>query len=175
MGSDTCILAFFPKTLKCKCLTPSKPILEREMKKNGFTLLELIIVLALLTLITGLTSVFVAGSLPSAKATAAGREIAGMIRHARSLARLSKETQTFVIDLDHRTYGIEGMAARSFPPEARVRVIDPVSGEIFGGKYPIVFSSAEGTSGGTIILSWRQKTIRIELDPIVGAVVLRDG
>jgi len=56
------------------------------MKNRGFTLLELIIVLALVVLILGLTSLFVAGRLPSAKANAAGREIAGMIRHARSLA-----------------------------------------------------------------------------------------
>ena len=146
----------------------------REMKKSGFTLLELIIVLALVTLILGLTSVYVAGFLPSAKASAAGREMSGMIRYARSLARLNSESRTFVIDLDNRTYGIEGLATKPFPPEARVRVIDPVSGEIFGGKYPIVFTPAEGTSGGTIILSWGKKTIRIELDPIVGAVVLKD-
>jgi prepilin-type N-terminal cleavage/methylation domain-containing protein len=64
------------------------------MKKNGFTLLEIIIVLALVTLILGLSSVFVAGFLPSAKANAAGREISGMIRHARSLARMNRESRS---------------------------------------------------------------------------------
>ncbi|MBE0556166.1 MAG: prepilin-type N-terminal cleavage/methylation domain-containing protein, partial [Proteobacteria bacterium] len=97
------------------------------MKKNGFTLLEVIIVLALVTLVLGLSSVFIAGYLPSVKANAAGREISGMIRHARSLARLNRETRSFVIDLDRRTYGIEGLATKSFPPEARIRVIDPLS------------------------------------------------
>ena len=145
------------------------------MKKNGFTLLEIIIVLSLVTLILGLSTVFFAGFLPSAKANAAGREISGMIRHARSLARMNMESRSVVIDLDNRTYGIEGLATKSFPPEALIRVIDPVSGEIFGGKYPIVFSPAEGMSGGTIILSWGKKTIRIELDPIAGAVLLKDG
>lgn len=145
------------------------------MKKNGFTLLELIIVLALITLILGLSSVFVAGFLPSAKANAAGREISGMIRFARSLARLNMESRSVVIDLDNRTYGIEGLAKKSFPPEVHVRVIDPISGEIFGGKYSMVFTPAEGMSGGTIILSWGNKTIRIELDPIAGAVLLKGG
>ena len=145
------------------------------MKKNGFTLLEIIIVLSLVTLILGLSTVFFAGFLPSAKLDAAGRDLSGMIRHARSLARLNNESRTFVIDLDNKTYGIEGLATKPFPPEARVRVIDPVSGEIVGGKYPIVFTPTEGTSGGTIILSWGKKTIRIELDPIVGAVLLKEG
>jgi general secretion pathway protein H len=145
------------------------------MKKNGFTLLEIIIVLALVTLILGLSSVFVAGFLPSAKANAAGREISGMIRHARSLARMNRESRSVLIDLNNRTYGIEGMATKSFPPEALIRVIDPFSGEIVRGKYPIVFSPIGGMSGGTIVLSWGKKVIRIELDPIAGAVLLKGG
>ena len=143
------------------------------MKDSGFTLLELIIVLALLVLILGLTSIFVAGRLPSAKATAAGREIAGMIRHARSLARLNMESRKFVIDLDNRTYGIEGLAKKSLPPEVRIRIVDTLAGEIVGGQYPIVFTPVGGSGGGTIILTWGKKVIRIELDPIVGAVLLK--
>jgi general secretion pathway protein H len=145
------------------------------MKKNGFTLLEVIIVLALVTLILGLSSIFVAGYLPSAKANAAGRELSGMIRHARSLARLNRESRGVVIDMDNRTYGIDGLATKSFPPEARIRIIDPRLGEISGGTYPIVFNPVGGVSGGTIVLSWGKKVIRIEVDPIVGAVLLKDG
>jgi general secretion pathway protein H len=145
------------------------------MKKNGFTLLEIIIVLVLVILILGLSSVFFAGFLPSAKAAAAGREISGLIRHARSLARMNMESRSVIIDLDNRTYGIEGLATKSFPPDAVIKIIDPLSGEIVSGKYPIVFSPNSGMSGGTIILSWGKKVIRIELDPIAGAVLLKGG
>jgi len=143
------------------------------MKKNGFTLLEIIIVLFLVTLILGLSTVFFAGYLPSAKVDATGREISGMIRHARPLARMNMESRTVMIDLDNRTYGIEGLGTKSFPPDALIRVIDPFSGEIIRGKYPIVFNPTGGMSGGTIILSWGKKVIRIETDPITGAVLIR--
>jgi general secretion pathway protein H len=144
------------------------------MKKNGFTLLEIIIVLFLVTLILGLSSVFFAGFLPSAKANATGRELSGMIRHARALARTNMESRTVMIDLDKRTYGIEGMAAKSFPPDVMIKVIDPFSGEIIHGKYPVAFSPSGGMSGASIILSWGKKTIRIEMDPITGAAVIKN-
>lgn len=145
------------------------------MRKNGFTLLEIIIVLFLITLIVGLSAVFFAGYLPSAKLNAAGRDLSGMIRHARSLARMNMARQTILIDLDNRTYGIEGRGVKVFPSEATVRVIDPFSGEIRRGKYIIVFNPAGGMEGGTIILSHAEKTIMIQMDPITATVVIRDG
>ena len=145
-----------------------------KTKENGFTLMEVLIVLLLISLILGLSSVFFAGAfLPSAKIEAAGREISGEIRQARSLARLNSERTTFTIDLDARTYGIEGQEQKSFPPETIVRIIDPLSGEITQGKYSIPFNPTGGMSGGTIILSRKKKTLRIELDPITGAALIR--
>jgi general secretion pathway protein H len=170
----------FPRNLNDALPPAVNPALsgkrEIEMKKNGFTLLEIIIILFLITLILGLSSVFFAGFLPSTKINATGREITGIIRHARSLARMNMESRTVMIDLDNRTYGIEGMEMKHFPPEASIRMIDPLSGgEITRGKYPIVFSPAGGATGGTIILSWGKKAIRIDMNPITGAVSIKDG
>jgi general secretion pathway protein H len=143
------------------------------MKKNGFTLLEIIVVLFLITLILGLSTVFFAGYLPSVKVNATGREIAGMIRQARSLARMNMESRTVMIDLDGRTYGIEGLGIKAFPPDTLVRVVDPFSGEMDRGKYPISFHPSGGMSGGTILLTSGKKTVRIETDPILGAVLIK--
>ncbi len=146
-----------------------------KMKKNGFTLLEIIIVLSLVTLVLGLSTVFFAGFLPSARLDAAGRELSGMIRHARSLSRMNMARQTVMIDLDGRTYGIEGRGVKALPPDAVIRVIDPFAGEIRRGKYPIVFNPTGGIAGGTILLSRGNKTIMIRMDPVTGAATLRGG
>ena len=145
------------------------------MRKNGFTLLEIIIVLSLITLILGLSTIFFAGYLPSAKFDAAARDLSGMIRHARSLARMNMARQTVVINLDNRTYGIEGRGVKTFPPDAMIRAIDPFAGEIRKGKYLIVFNPAGGMEGGTIILSRGKKTIMIQMDPITATAVIRGG
>jgi len=142
-------------------------------KKNGFTLLEVIIVMLLVTLILGISTVFFAGVLPSARFSAAGREVSGVIRHARSLARIHMEKRAVIIDLDRGVYGIEGVVAKRFPPDARITIIDQVFGEISRGKYPIVFHPAGGVEGGTIIISKDKRMMRIATDPIVGAVVIK--
>lgn len=147
------------------------------MKSNfkGYTLLELVIVLFLITLILGLSAVFFTGFLPAAKFEATGREMSALIRHTRSLARINMESQTFMIDLDNNSYGIEGVPAKNIPPGILIKVIDPFSGEILHGKYSIVFSPGGAMTGGTMILTQGKRITKIELDPITGAVLIRGG
>jgi hypothetical protein len=95
------------------------------------------------------------------------------IRHAKHLALINGEPQTVTINLDSRNYGIEGIAYKNIPSAITIKVIDPLLGEIRNGKYPIIFSATGGTEGGTIVLSTNKKTASIELDPVVGSVVIR--
>jgi len=148
-------------------------MIKSNYRKNGFTLLELVIVIFLMTLILGMSTVFFAGILPAAKLNATGREVSAVIRHARSLARMSMEKQTVVIDLDNHAYGIAGLGSKYFPPETRVVVTDPIAGEMNRGKYPIVFHPTRGMEGGTITIFGKKKVVRIETDPISGAVVIK--
>jgi prepilin-type N-terminal cleavage/methylation domain-containing protein len=145
------------------------------MKKSGFTLLELIMVMSLVTLILSLSGVFFVGFLPSAKLDAAGRELSGVIRQARSLARIDMARRTVVIDLDNGSYGIEGRETRALPPDTVIRVIDPLSGELRQGKYLIVFHPTGGAAGGTIVLSRGKKKVAIFMDPVTAAVAIKGG
>ena len=147
------------------------------MKRNqtGFTLLEIIIVLFLITLIMGLSTVFFSNFLPSVKFNAAGREMTATIRHARSLARMNMESKTFIIDFDNKTYGIEGQPTKHIPPESSIRIVDPFAGEITQGKYSIVFNPTGSMGVGTIFLSTRKKGLRIDMDPITGAALNMEG
>ena len=148
---------------------------DPSTKKNGFTLLEIIVVLFLITLILGLSGVFVAGFLPSAKVKATGREMTAMIRHARSVAHMKMEKQAVVIDLDNRTYGIEGNEIKYLPVETAVSIRDPIAGDVIQGKYVIVLPPTGGMGGCIISLARKKQVIRIKLDPITGATMIKDG
>lgn len=140
---------------------------------RGFTLLELILVVVIIVLVLGLATLFFASTISSAKLNGLSRDISSTIKQARFLARNKGETQTLIIDLDAKTYGIEGKDAKIIPPEITAKIIDPLSGEIVRGKYSLIFHDTGGIEGGTILLTYSKKTITIETDPVVGSIVVK--
>jgi prepilin-type N-terminal cleavage/methylation domain-containing protein len=144
-----------------------------DQEERGFTLLELIIVVVIIVLILGMSTLFFVSTVPSAKLNGLSREISSMFKQARLTAQNKGETQELVIDLDARTYGIEGKEARAIPPEITARVIDPLSGEVTRGKFTFVFHDTGGIEGGTILLTYSKKTVSIETDPVVGSIVVK--
>jgi general secretion pathway protein H len=142
-------------------------------RENGFILLELIIVLFLMTIILGLSTLLFTNLLPSQKLNATAREVSATIREARSLAQLHGERQFITLDLDAKQYGIAGRGARTVPENISLKIIDPFAGEILEGKYQMIFHTSGGIEGGTIVLWNAKKTIEIQTDPIVGSVIVK--
>ncbi len=144
-----------------------------SIKKQGFTLLEVIIVLLLISLILGLSAVFFANTLPSNKLSAAVRELSATIRYARTLAMIDGKLQILNIDLDAKRYGIEGRGYKNIDPGIAIMVLDPSAGEVHNGISRIIFHTSGGVEGGTIILGIMKKKISIVLDPVVGSTVVK--
>lgn len=142
-------------------------------QNNGFTLLELIIVLFLIMLILSISTVFFANTMPSNRLNATVREMSAAIKHARSLTQIAGEKQTITIDLDSKNYGIEGRMSKSIPSDIYIKVIDPFSGEKLNGKYLIVFHTTGNIEGGEIVLWNNKRAVSIRMDPVVGSVVIK--
>ena len=53
-----------------------------------------------------------------------------------------------------------------------MKVLDPVSGEVLSGSYQFILSPTGGVEGGTIVLWSSKRSATIQLDPIVGTVVI---
>ncbi len=145
----------------------------RSGKTGGFTLLEVMLVLFLITLILGLATPFFAGRLPAARLDATAREIAAAMRHARTMARADSERKAFIVDLDARQYGIDGLGLRDVPPEIEIRVIDPLAGEAVQGRRHIRFYASGASEGGAIRLTSGKRKLVVETDPVIGAVVIK--
>ena len=141
--------------------------------ESGFTLLEVIIVLMLSLLILGLVMVSFTGLLSSAKLQATVREFSATLRQARDLAKIHGEQQGWTVDLDAKEYGIEGRKVKKIPSNLELKIVDSINGEIQSGQYRLVFEPNWSMEGATFQLSDKKRTFRIELDPLLGAVVTR--
>ncbi len=143
-------------------------------RQGGFTLLELLLVLTLAAIVVGLSSFLVIGqTLPSARFNATARELAAALREARTLARVNGERQTIVVNLDARTYGIEGRKTRAIPENTGILIRDAFAGEIRRGEYRIFFNPAGASESGTIVLWTAKRSVSIQADPIAGSVAFR--
>jgi general secretion pathway protein H len=153
----------------CQILRPD----PSDPREKGFTLLELMIVMLLITLIMGLSTIFFANTFSSSKFNTTIRDISSTIRNSRSLAQIHGERKTVTIDLDSKKFWIEGKKIKEIPPDIQIKIIDPLAGEIFEGRYQIVSNALGGIEGGTIVLWNDRRTVSIQPDPIVGSVVVK--
>jgi type II secretory pathway pseudopilin PulG len=153
----------------------SSPRISHRTLRNGegFTLLELLIVLFLAVLMIMLSAALFANTLSSSRLNATARDLSATIRHARSLAQIHGERQTVTINLDARQYGIEGRVSKNIPPDVGIKVTDPFSGDVFTGQYHITANPAGAVNGGAIVLWNKKKALTIQPDPVVGAVVIK--
>jgi general secretion pathway protein H len=148
---------------------------QRNLTKSirGFILLELIIVLFLITVIIGISAAFFANNLPSYKFNAAVRDISATVKQARALARIHNERQFIAINLDSKTYTLEGHGTKDIPPDVSVKVTDPVSGDVHEGEYHFIIYPTGAVEGGTIVLWNSKRSASIQIDPVVGTVVIK--
>jgi general secretion pathway protein H len=156
-----------------KMILSSRLKIQLTMQTRGFTLLEIIVVITLVTLVLGLTTLFFGNALPGARLNAAARELSATMRYARMSARSNGEMRTVNIDLDARTYNIDQSASKALPEDVRIRVNDSVAGDISSGNYPVLFHESGTVEGGTITLWNAKKTINIELDPLIGSIIVK--
>ena len=141
--------------------------------QEGFSLLEILIVLSLITIFFGFSSFFFADRLPAARLDALGRDISAGIRHAKSLAISEGDRRYFMIDLDRRSFGVEGLPEKKIPSDITISIRDRFGGEIHQGQYAITAWGVGSIEGDTILLGTKRKKIEIRIDPILGSVILK--
>ena len=78
------------------------------MDRRGFTLLELLVVLALIGVFLAIGAPYISSSLPSWQTRSAAREVAAALRKARSQAIFTDTDSVFSIDVNRRLYSLSG-------------------------------------------------------------------
>ena len=132
----------------------------RRSGTAGFTLIEMIVVLAILALAAGL--VLTHGPMRSQRLEldSAARQVAGALRLARSRAIAQERTVAFA--LDTRGYSLDRGT-----PVTWAASVSPA------GNRLVVFTPDGGSSGGLIQLRNGERVVSIGIDWLTGRVVVR--
>lgn len=139
--------------------------------EHGYTLLELLIVIAILALMTGMTVTQLSGSREGPRFEAAVRDIAAALRVARSTALSEGHVVAFWMDAGKKRYGFDGGAVKAV-------TLDGVSLTAYSAREEqlqedearIVFFPDGSATGGIIVVEARNRHASLNIDWMTGNV-----
>ncbi len=140
---------------------------------RGFTLVELLVVLALMGLALTVASPLIANALPGTEMRAAARDVATGLRYARSVAISQNTDVTFDVDVEARRFAVSpGRRRGSLPDDAEI-VLTTARSELFGSSAGSIRFFPDGTStGGGIEMVRDGRRFLVTVDWLTGRVAI---
>jgi general secretion pathway protein H len=153
---------------------PDPHLGARACRAAGFSLIELVVALAVL----GLALVLVTGYKPPWSSTlgldGTARELAAQLRLARSQAIVANRPVVFGLDLAAHRYRVGGEAPRPLPVKYQIALVT-VAGEKAGATAGGIRFNPDGSStGGRITLAEANRRVAVGVDWLTGRVSIAD-
>ena len=142
---------------------------------RGFTLVEIVVVIALIGLIFAVISVSIGSGLDGAKVRAASRDLAAALRYTRTQAIVKRESQALILDVDARSYTAPGKSAVQLPKQMTMKMLTAASEQVGEGVGRIRFFADGSSTGGHIDLLREKAVWGIDIAWLTGEVTLRQG
>ena len=99
---------------------PGRPTRGGRRPAAGFSLIELVAVLALSAIVVSAMAFGLTRGLASTKVKAASRDLASALRYTRGQAILQREERALEVDVEARTYTAPGKATVQLPEDMRM-------------------------------------------------------
>ncbi len=138
---------------------------------KGFTLIELIVVLAIAGLIMAVTPPLLSKAMPGLQLKSTARHIAAGLRFARGRAVAQRTEAVLTLDLEARAVSISGReGSLSIPDDLSIELVSAVS-ELEDENLGRIRFFPDGTStGGRITLGYRGNGYDLDVDWLTGRV-----
>lgn len=139
---------------------------------RGFSLLELLVVLAIAAATAALVVPRAVGTLERARFQSAVREIVSGLRHTRSIALLRQREAAFYLDVEEKFYRIDRLKERPLPSPLHLQ-IETLKSDLTPSGGKIRFFPDGSSTGGQILLAWGEWRRQIDVDWLTGKVAWR--
>ncbi len=145
--------------------TPRCPAAEQ-----GFSLIEIMVVMMLVLLLFGVVGVSVSRSVEGAELRNVEREITAGLRHTRGQAIIQRQQQVFTVDSDRRTWQAAGRDAQELPEGLEI-TMNTARSELTGeGVGNIRFYPDGASTGGSIVLHHQEREWHISVAWLTGEI-----
>lgn len=142
---------------------------------QGFTLIELIIVLVISVLGFAVVGSNISSGNQSTKLSAAARDIASALRFAHGESLLTRQQVSVAINLDENSYRISNRD-KLYRLASEIEISLVVAEDQFtDGEGSIRFFGDGSSTGGRITLEWGKQLRRIDVNWITGEVSISDA
>ncbi len=140
-------------------------------RAGGFTLVELLVVFAVLALLVGLTPIAFDRLQLAARYRETVRNLSTDMRSARHLAQSNGADTRFIVDLRQRSFGVEGQPLHRVPEGIELRAVMADQETSPDGRMAIRFLPRGGASGGSVdVLRPSGTGVRLRVDWFSGRV-----
>jgi general secretion pathway protein H len=143
-------------------------------KGSGFTLIEMLAVIVLLAIGVTLTAVSLHGR-SRGRLQAAAQRVAAGLRDTRTRAMATGQPQWFTVDLRAHSFTVPGRSPRGLPADATLHATSAATADNQPGIARIGYFPDGSSSGGNITLSERNRSLRVDVDWLTGAVTVSQG
>jgi general secretion pathway protein H len=143
---------------------------SRSDPAAGFTLIEMIVVIAIMGLMMVLVTVNGTPISPATHARAAAEAISGAMRAARSQALVGNRSVEMTIDLPRRLYRVGAGPAQILPNDLSVALLTSEDELVSGAVGRIRFNPDGSSSGGRVTVTGGNRVWWVGIDWLSGRV-----
>jgi general secretion pathway protein H len=148
---------------------------ERPVKQRGVTLLELLIVIALMAVVAGIVIPMFGGPVPTSELRASARQLAAGLRLARSEA-VSERRETFLLlDVAGKRFKVDRDAqVHALPSRIELKLFTAQNDLVSDTVGSIRFFPDGGSNGGRITVAAGSRKFDVDVDWLTGRVAILD-
>lgn len=159
-------------------MNPDQVNTARQGSKNanGFTLLEMLVVMVIAGLMIALVPPLFSGAVSGTQLKGSARDLAIVLRETRSKAIILNTEQLVHLDLEALRYRVGNGKARTLPENVKMAV-QVVTGEYIEetAKHALRFFPDGSSSGELVTLSGGNRAYHLQLNWLTGSITITEG